>query len=56
MLRVDLEKTPQGCAILAIDIGVGMSLPWTIIEAPCFIAAGAMVLIAQRLAVSAEAQ
>ena len=44
----------QGCVILAVDIAVGMSLPWTIIEAPCFIAAGAMVLVTQRLAVTAE--
>lgn len=40
----------QGCVICAIDIAVGMSLPWTIIEAPCFIAAGTMVLVTQRLA------
>jgi hypothetical protein len=39
----------QGCVVFAIDMAVGMSWPWTIVEAPCFIAAGAMVLITQRL-------
>ena len=40
----------QGCVVFVIDMAVGMSWPWTLVEAPCFIAAGGMVLITQRLA------
>ena len=44
-----IEAIVLGCVILVIDIAVRMPLPWTIIEAPCFVGAGAMVLLAQYL-------
>ena len=37
----------QGFVILAIDLAVGMPMPWTIIEVPSFIGTGAAVLAAQ---------